>query len=357
MLGNVDDVALEERDGRLVAVGLLRGPGAWAHRQPGALGRWGRAVWRRLDPREDPRPSCSRSTTCSRSARPCTSTRGPTPSSPAPTASSCGSARHVVAQDPRRPRRRPPLRRRRWPHGPGQDADLDLRRHGAPAQHPARRPGRAGGRVGCRTGASRCARCRSRRCTSRVGPLVVTSLVHGPPTARRRARATARTRGWAPGPRGGAAVVAPGRRRDALGRRRRRRLGHPEGAARPRRSWQQALRHGNAGARTRTPSLGRGQPAGPRRSGGLPGLRRVRAGTPPSGRRRPGGATPVGLLGRGLLDALGGGRPVRPHVLDALARGALDGLHGLLRLRPKTVSLAITFAIRCRVRLLSSSSL
>ena len=56
MVGNVDDVALEERDGRLVAVGLLRGPGAWAHRQPGALGRWGRAVWRRLDHREDPRP-------------------------------------------------------------------------------------------------------------------------------------------------------------------------------------------------------------------------------------------------------------------------------------------------------------
>jgi hypothetical protein len=56
MLGNVDDVALEERDGGLVAVGLLRGPGAWANRQPGALGRWGRAIWRRLDPREDPHP-------------------------------------------------------------------------------------------------------------------------------------------------------------------------------------------------------------------------------------------------------------------------------------------------------------
>ena len=56
MLGNVDDVALEDRDGRLVAVGLLRGPGAWSHRQPGALGRWGRAVWRRLDTREDPVP-------------------------------------------------------------------------------------------------------------------------------------------------------------------------------------------------------------------------------------------------------------------------------------------------------------
>lgn len=56
MLGNVDDVALEERDGRLLAVGVLSGPGAWAQRQPGALGRWARAVWRRLDPREDPRP-------------------------------------------------------------------------------------------------------------------------------------------------------------------------------------------------------------------------------------------------------------------------------------------------------------
>jgi sporulation protein YlmC with PRC-barrel domain len=56
MLGNVDDVALQERDGSLVAVGLLRGPGAWAHRQPGALGRWGRAIWRRLDPREEPVP-------------------------------------------------------------------------------------------------------------------------------------------------------------------------------------------------------------------------------------------------------------------------------------------------------------
>ena len=92
MLGNVDDVALEDRDGRLVAVGLLRGPGAWAHRQPGALGRWGRAVWRRLDPREDPRPLVLPLDHVLRSARRCTSTRGPTPSSPVPTASSCGCA-------------------------------------------------------------------------------------------------------------------------------------------------------------------------------------------------------------------------------------------------------------------------
>lgn len=56
MLGNVDDLALEEREGRLVVVGVLSGAAAWAHRQPGALGRWSRAVWRRLNPREDPRP-------------------------------------------------------------------------------------------------------------------------------------------------------------------------------------------------------------------------------------------------------------------------------------------------------------
>ena len=57
MLGNVDDVAMEERDRRLVVVGLLSGPGAWSQRQPGALGRWGRAVWRRLHPQEDPHPA------------------------------------------------------------------------------------------------------------------------------------------------------------------------------------------------------------------------------------------------------------------------------------------------------------
>ena len=56
MLGNVDDVALEERDGRLVAVGLLSGADAWAQRQPGALGRWSQAVWRRLHPSEHPQP-------------------------------------------------------------------------------------------------------------------------------------------------------------------------------------------------------------------------------------------------------------------------------------------------------------
>jgi len=56
LLGNVDDVALEEREGQLFAVAVLRGPGAWANRQPGAMGRWGRAVWRRLHSEEDPAP-------------------------------------------------------------------------------------------------------------------------------------------------------------------------------------------------------------------------------------------------------------------------------------------------------------
>jgi sporulation protein YlmC with PRC-barrel domain len=56
MLGKVDDVVLEERGGELVATGILRGPGAWAGRQPGVLGRWGQATWRALVPAEDPRP-------------------------------------------------------------------------------------------------------------------------------------------------------------------------------------------------------------------------------------------------------------------------------------------------------------
>jgi sporulation protein YlmC with PRC-barrel domain len=34
LCGNVDDVELEERDGRLVIVALLSGPGAWPDRLP-----------------------------------------------------------------------------------------------------------------------------------------------------------------------------------------------------------------------------------------------------------------------------------------------------------------------------------
>lgn len=56
LLGNVDDVVLREDRSGLLVVGLVTGPGALGPRQPGLLGRWIVAVWRRLDPRERPRP-------------------------------------------------------------------------------------------------------------------------------------------------------------------------------------------------------------------------------------------------------------------------------------------------------------
>ncbi|HET7822175.1 MAG TPA: hypothetical protein VFL10_11700 [Ornithinibacter sp.] len=178
MLGNVDDVALEEHEGRLVAVGVLRGPGAWAHRQPGALGRWGRAIWRRLDSREDPRPLVL----------------------PLDHVLAIGSAvhvdrwadtflagadglelwmrRYVVAKIPG-------ARGGDHPFGgelaqvPRQDGDLDL----APTAHLL--SGLIGARVVRADGsdAGRVVEVRAVQGTamsSRVGPLVVTSIVHGP---------------------------------------------------------------------------------------------------------------------------------------------------------------------------------
>ena len=56
LLGNVDDVVLRQDDQGLVVVGLVSGPGALGPRQPGRLGRWIVAVWRRLDRRERPEP-------------------------------------------------------------------------------------------------------------------------------------------------------------------------------------------------------------------------------------------------------------------------------------------------------------
>ena len=56
MLGNVDDVALEERDGRLVAVGPAPGAGRVGAAPTRCARPVGPAVTRRLDPREDPRP-------------------------------------------------------------------------------------------------------------------------------------------------------------------------------------------------------------------------------------------------------------------------------------------------------------
>ena len=179
MLGNVDDVALEERDGRLVAVGLLRGPGAWAHRQPGrpgplGTGRSGAASTRA----RTPGPSSCPSTTCSSSARPSTSTPGPTPSSPAPTASSCGCVATSSAASPAPAAASTPSAVE-LASAPRQDADLDL-----PADAHLLST-LIGARVCAPTAPMPGAVVEVRAVqatpmTSRVGPLVVTSIVHGP---------------------------------------------------------------------------------------------------------------------------------------------------------------------------------
>jgi sporulation protein YlmC with PRC-barrel domain len=57
MLGNVDDLQLSERDGRLSVIALVVGPGGLAQRLPGRLGAWTGAIWRRLDPDPHPRPT------------------------------------------------------------------------------------------------------------------------------------------------------------------------------------------------------------------------------------------------------------------------------------------------------------
>ena len=57
LVGNVDDLELRDADGRLVVTGLLSGPAAMALRQGGRTGEWLWAIWRRLHPQEDPRPS------------------------------------------------------------------------------------------------------------------------------------------------------------------------------------------------------------------------------------------------------------------------------------------------------------
>lgn len=57
MLGNVDDLELHAGDGGLEVTGLLSGPAALAGRPGGRAGGWIRAIWRRLNPAEDPRPA------------------------------------------------------------------------------------------------------------------------------------------------------------------------------------------------------------------------------------------------------------------------------------------------------------
>lgn len=53
-IGKVDDLALREEGDALVAEALMVGPAALAPRYPGVLGRWGWAIWRRLNDPDDP---------------------------------------------------------------------------------------------------------------------------------------------------------------------------------------------------------------------------------------------------------------------------------------------------------------
>jgi hypothetical protein len=54
LVGNVDDLLLEERPNGLFVTGLLSGPPALARRQGGLGERWIDAIWRRLRPEQDP---------------------------------------------------------------------------------------------------------------------------------------------------------------------------------------------------------------------------------------------------------------------------------------------------------------
>jgi len=56
LLGNVDNLVLRQQADELFIVGVLTGPGGFGPRQPGLLGRWIVAVWKRLSPRQEPSP-------------------------------------------------------------------------------------------------------------------------------------------------------------------------------------------------------------------------------------------------------------------------------------------------------------
>ena len=56
LLGNVDDLLLEESDGHWFVSSLMTGPAAAAQRQGGRLGHWIEAIWRRMHPDADPAP-------------------------------------------------------------------------------------------------------------------------------------------------------------------------------------------------------------------------------------------------------------------------------------------------------------
>lgn len=56
LLGNVDNVVLEDRHGRLTVTGLITGPPGLGPRMGGRVQVWMRAIWRRLRPEGDPAP-------------------------------------------------------------------------------------------------------------------------------------------------------------------------------------------------------------------------------------------------------------------------------------------------------------
>lgn len=56
LLGNVDNLEVRELGGDLLVTGIVSGPAAHGPRQPGRLGDWIVAVWRRLRPEEGPVP-------------------------------------------------------------------------------------------------------------------------------------------------------------------------------------------------------------------------------------------------------------------------------------------------------------
>jgi sporulation protein YlmC with PRC-barrel domain len=56
LLGNVDNLVLRQEQEELLIIGVLSGPGGFGPRQPGLLGRWIVAVWKRLSSREQPSP-------------------------------------------------------------------------------------------------------------------------------------------------------------------------------------------------------------------------------------------------------------------------------------------------------------
>ena len=56
LLGNVDNLEVRELDESLVVTGIVSGPAGHGPRQPGLLGDWIVAIWRRLRPEERPTP-------------------------------------------------------------------------------------------------------------------------------------------------------------------------------------------------------------------------------------------------------------------------------------------------------------